>query len=286
MKASLVFVLLAIGCQHLSAQQVYPLYGDKIPPSTLGTLDEKNRPFITAYLPVKSAQKNMAIIIFPGGGYRTLVTQTEGEPIAEAFAKKGIAAFVLHYRLPDDRLMVNKHIVPLMDAQQALLWVKTHHDELGVDTARVGVIGYSAGGHLAAMTGTHFSSVWVPNPGQVSLRPAFMALVYPVISMEPNLAHMGSRQALLGLSPSPEQIHFFSAEQHVGKDTPPTYIIHSVSDSVVSVNNSLVLFDALSNHGVNAELHLVSHGNHGFVHSFKVDDWVNPILSWLSRKGF
>ena len=162
----------------------------------------------------------------------------------------GIAAFVVKYRIPSDQTMEDKSIGPLQDAQQAMRFVRLHAAEWDLDAARVGVIGFSAGGHLASTLATHFGKAYVDNPDHISLRPDFLVVVYPVISMDAKITHMDSRKALLGPDPSEGQVRLFSNELQVTKDTPPTLILHAADDRLVDVDNSIVFFEALRRAGV------------------------------------
>ncbi|AXY74749.1 alpha/beta hydrolase [Paraflavitalea soli] len=269
----------------VGAQQVIPLYTDSIP-DNLGPVPKEEQPTITAYIPPVDRNTGTAVVIFPGGAYSFLATKEEGTVIAEAFVKKGIAAFVVKYRLPKDSVMRDKSMAPLMDAQQAIRLVRLRSKEWHIDPYRVGVVGYSAGGHLAATLGTHFNKSYIPNKEEISLRPAFMILVYPVISMENGLTHGGSRISLLGEKPTPEQLHFFSAETNTNWQTPPTYITHASDDQVVTSENSVAFYQALKKKGVPVELHLYPEGNHGFTQRQAVDEWLEPMLQFLKRNAW
>ena len=281
---SLFFFCLTIG-YSVSGQEILPLSSDSIPNSILKSgKDEQSS--MEMYLPLKENATGTAVIIFPGGGYAFLAYEEEGVLIAKAFAKRGIAAFVVRYRLPKNETMKDKSFGPLIDAQQAIKTVRSKAASWDINTHRIGVIGYSAGGHLASTLGTHFSKSYVPNQKNISLRPDFMILVYPVISMEDSLTHIGSRICLLGMDPSKERVNMFSNELHVTKETPPTYLTHTGDDSLVDVNNSIVFYQALQKNGVNAELHLFPKGNHGFTQRMPVNEWLEPMLAFLKREGF
>lgn len=240
---------------YLSAQQIIPLYTGAIPNSInynmkeITLLDEGGRieyyrniskPTLAVYLPVKEQSNGSAVIICPGGGYYVETYQMEGINIANAFIRHGIAAFILKYRLPSDSIMKDKSIGPLQDAQQAIKLVRQRAAEWNIDTNKVGIMGFSAGGHLASTAGTHFDSSFISNKKHINLRPDFMILVYPVISMTDKLAHMGSRDNLLGANPSIEKINFFSNKLQVTDKTPPTWITQTGDDKTVDVDNSIV----------------------------------------------
>ncbi|WP_316834947.1 alpha/beta hydrolase [Pedobacter nutrimenti] len=266
------------------AQQVLPLYPDSIPNATV-KLTKDEQPTLEAYLPIKEKANGTAVIIFPGGAYAFLAYAEEGTVIAKAFAEKGIAAFVVKYRLPKNETMRDKSFGPLMDAQQAIKTVRSEAVEWNLDPKKIGVIGYSAGGHLASTLGTHFSKSYVPNTENISLRPDFMILAYPVISMDDQLTHVGSKISLLGMEPSKEKVELFSNELQVTKETPPTYLTHCGDDGLVDVNNSIVFYQALQKNKVDAELHLFPKGNHGFTQRLPVSEWMEPMLGFLRREG-
>ncbi|WP_316834613.1 alpha/beta hydrolase [Pedobacter nutrimenti] len=267
------------------AQQVLPLYPDTIPGSTI-KLSKEEEPTLTLYLPIKEKATGTAVLVIPGGAYGFLAFEEEGIAIAKAFAEKGIAAFVLKYRLPKKETMRDKSFGPLMDAQQAMKVIRSNAVNWNLNPAKVGVIGYSAGGHLASTLGTHFSKSYIPNKDNINLRPDFMILVYPVISMSDQLTHMGSKINLLGMEPSKEKVDFFSNELQVTKETPPTYLTHCGDDGIVDVNNSIVFYQALQKNGVDAELHLFPKGNHGFTQRLPVSEWLDPMLGFMKREGF
>ncbi|MFN3665569.1 MAG: alpha/beta hydrolase [Sediminibacterium sp.] len=278
-----IFFLLLLSCSA-SAQSVFPLYKDSIP-NNLVELHGDRVPTITIYKPPKEKANRKAIIVIPGGAYMFLATSTEGTPIAKAFADSGYTAFVLKYRLPSDQTMRDKSIGPLQDAQQAIKYARLYAAEWNIDTAKVGVIGYSAGGHLASTVGTHFKTSFIPNPEGINLRPSYMILVYPVISMEKPLTHNGSRNSLIGRYPSQLLVDLFSNEKQVTSSTPPTYLTHTADDRVVHVNNSIVFYKALQESNVNVEMHLFPNGNHGFTQKMGVKEWLNPMLKWLRSIG-
>jgi len=280
---SILILMLAV--RKVNAQEVVQLYSDSIP-NTLIKIAPEEQPTLEIYLPVKEKATGTAVLIFPGGAYAFLAYQEEGVLIARAFAEKGIAAFVVRYRLPKNLTMKDKSFGPLMDAQQAIKMVRSKAVSWGIDPKKIGVIGYSAGGHLASTLGTHFSKSYVPNQEKISLRPDFMILVYPVITMQDQLTHMGSRISLLGMEPSMEKVELFSNELQVSRETPPTYLTHTGDDGLVDVNNSIVLYQALQKNAVDAEIHLFPKGNHGFTQRLPVSEWLDPMLGFMKREGF
>jgi acetyl esterase/lipase len=221
------------------------------------------------------------VIIIPGGSYAVVVYQGEGISNAKQFAKNGVAAFVLKYRLPDDSIMQNKTIGPLQDAQQAIKYVRENAGKFGVDVKKVGIVGFSAGGHLASTAATHFDKAVIENASNTNLRPDFQVVVYPVISMQDSLTHRDSRNNLLGRNPPRETIDLYSNELQVTKNTPPTYITHAADDNVVDVDNSIRYFEALRHNKVPVEMHVYPNGGHGFI--FRQPDWFDTLLLWMKK---
>jgi len=273
-----------------NAQEIVELYPASIPNSKeLGKKETFNsgmfrgvsKPTLEVYLPEKEKASGTAVIIIPGGSYAVVVYQGEGISTAKQFAAKGIAAFVLKYRLPDDSIMQNKIIGPLQDAQQAIKLVRQNASKWGVDINKVGIIGFSAGGHLASTAATHFQEALVENSNKINLRPDFQIVVYPVISMQDSLTHRDSRNNLLGKNPSKEVIDRYSNELQVTNSTPPAYITHAADDKIVDVDNSIAYFESLRHHKVDVEMHIYPKGGHGFI--FRQPDWIDPLLLWMKK---
>ena len=172
-----------------------------------------------------------------------------------------------------------------MDAQQAIKYVRDHAQEYNIDNNKIGIIGFSAGGHLASTLGTHYNPAFIPNKENTNLRPDFMMLVYPVISMDKTLTHLGSMTNLLGQDPSKEKVKFFTATDNITAKTPPAYITHAGDDNVVDVENSVQMYRWLQKEGVDAELHLYPKGGHGFTQRLPVNEWLDPMLAFLKREG-
>jgi acetyl esterase/lipase len=289
------FLLMVCQVQVIFAQKVMDLYAGAIPNSIQGadnaTLREGvatrvSRPTLTIFLPVKEKATGTAVVICPGGGYGALMMQKEGFNIASYFQEHGVAAFVLKYRLPDSAIMPDKSIGPLQDAQQAIKLVRDHAREWGIDIKHVGIMGFSAGGHLAATASTHFLKPVIPNPENTNLRPDFSMLVYPVVSFSDSLAHAGSRKNLIGSHPSNDLVRLFSNEQQVTAQTPPAFLIHAADDNVVDVDNSISYFEALRHNKVPAELHIYPKGNHGFVLNIPIEDWMSLCMKWMKSNGW
>jgi acetyl esterase/lipase len=212
----------------------------------------------------------------------------EGFDVAKRLNEMGVAAFVLKYRLPNDQTQPDKSIAPLLDAQQALRLVREQAAKYNLNPERIGLMGFSAGGHLAATAGTHFAQPAGPNPGPASVRPAFLMLIYPVISFSDSLSHKGSRSNLLGDSPAADQVRLYSNELQVTAQTPPTFLVHAEDDKVVPVQNSIVFYQALHRHNVPAEMHLYPQGGHGFGMNNKTtkDQWVERLQNWMDANGW
>ena len=274
------------------AQEIIPLYSSTIPNSKLISEDIKEsfgggmyrnvtNPTLEIYLPEKGKETGAAVIICPGGGYSVVVYQGEGVSTAKEFAKNGIAAFVLKYRLPNEAIMTDKTTGPLQDAQQAIKLLRENAVKWNVDPSKIGIMGFSAGGHLASTVATHFEKVLIENSKGTSLRPDFQVVVYPVISMQQNLTHRDSRKQLLGEQPSQQLIDLFSNELQVKDNTPPAYITHAADDTTVDVDNSINYFEALRRHKVSVELHVYPKGGHGFIFGRK--GWMTPLLEWMKQ---
>ena len=237
-------------------------------------------PELTIYRPSKGKGKRASVIICPGGGYYILALNKEGHAIGEWFAKNGITAFVLKYRLPQEDLFEDKQIRPLQDIQQAFRIVRGRASDFGIDPARIGVMGFSAGGHLAATASTHFDEqVGEIQEQALSVRPDFSILMYPVISFNDKYGHTGSRTNLIGPDIEIKDQEYFSNELQVKSDTPPAFLVHAIDDPV-RMENSLSYVEALKKKGISAELHLYDTGGHGFGLAL---DKKSPVASWSDR---
>jgi acetyl esterase/lipase len=243
-------------------------------------------PTLTTYLPPKDKMTGAAIIVCPGGGY-THLADHEGRPVAEWLNSLGIAAFVLKYRLGPRY----HHPSPMQDAARAIRTIRARAGEWGLDPQRIGILGFSAGGHVASTAGTHFE------PGKpdatdaierVSSRPNLMILIYPVITMKEK-THAGSKKNLLGTEPTAELVTLLSNEEQVTKETPPTFLVHTMTDTAVPVENSLLFLTALRKFGVPFEFHLYERGPHGFGLGQKdpiLATWPDRCADWLRVHGF
>lgn len=275
-----------------------PLYPNGVPnskpaPSTYVEDDSNNHaklvttPTITPYFPEKGKATGTAVIICPGGGYSGLSMLNEGSSVAKKFNEIGVTAFVLKYRLPSDLIMVDKTIGPLQDAQRAIQLVRERAAEWGINAAKVGIIGFSAGGHLASTAGTHFNKVVIDNKNNISIRPDFELLLYPVITFG-ELAHRGSQVNLIGKDAPQNLIDLYSNEKQVTPESPPTFIVHAEDDKTVPVENSLMFYEALLKNKVKAEMHLYQAGGHGFGLNNKTttDYWFDRCANFLKQNGF
>jgi acetyl esterase/lipase len=285
----------------VKAQTVIPLYPGAIPNSIPSSVQEVksgaandigyskvSKPTLEIYLPEKDKASGAAIVICPGGGYAFLSYNHEGTEIAKAFNQLGVAAFVLKYRLPSDAIMKDKSIGPLQDAQMAIKTVREGTAKWNLDPQKIGIIGFSAGGSLAALTGSHFDDAKINNTNKTSLRPDFMVLLYPVISMTDSLTHGGSHNNLIGSTPTPEQVKYFSNEQNVTKNTPPTMLVHAEDDQTVNVKNSLYFYNALLKNGVPSAMIIYPKGGHGFGLNNKTtpDNWMEHCKNWMISNGW
>ncbi|MGQ1945916.1 alpha/beta hydrolase [Geofilum sp. OHC36d9] len=232
---------------------------------------------------VKSAAQKPAIVIFPGGGYVREAFDHEGTKVAEWFSALGFDAFVVKYRLPDDDLFDNSCYVPLMDAQQAVYWVRKHAAQYGIDPHNIGVIGFSAGGHLAASASTLFGDPVNEALTTEDVRPDFSLLIYPVISMSDAYTHAGSKRNLIGDNPTDELTNHFSLENQVTETTPKTFMIHAFDDGSVPVANTEMYATNLAGKGVDVTKIIIPRGGHGF--GFRTTGaaayWTGYLETWL-----
>lgn len=244
-------------------------------------------PGLEVYLPDPDKATGRAVLIFPGGGYHILAYHWEGTDFAKLLCEHGIAGIVVKYRLPISRSAASPALVPLSDAQRAIRVCRDRAAAWGIDPEQIGVMGFSAGGHLAAALSTQYDAPVYPEQDAVdreSARPDFSALIYPVITFGKPGMHRGSREALLGQSPQDSQVRFFSPELQTDPRTPPAFLVHAADDTVVPVENSLLYYEALRRQGVPASLHLYPAGGHGF--ALGGDDpylsgWTDLLVAWI-----
>ncbi len=304
---SLLLVILFAGCLIAFGQDaVLPLYKGEIPNSVNTGQKEKieksditlisnvQNPDIAVYLPTKRFATGQAVVICPGGGYWVLAYDLEGTDIARYLNSIGVAGIVLKYRLPTYGNCAVPYKAPLMDAQRAIRLVRQNAGEWNISPDKIGIMGFSAGGHLASTLGTHFdygNKTAADLVERQSCRPNFMILMYPVISFTDSCTHAGSREALLGKNPDKELVKSFSNELQVKADTPPTFIVQADDDTAVPIENSILMFEALKKKKIPTELHILSEGEHGFgldVKNEHVNSWTNSLrlwLNWLNSKS-
>jgi len=246
-------------------------------------------PSMDAYLAPQSSIPTTAVLICPGGGYWGIAYKHEGYQIAQWLNKLGISAFVLKYRLPDSTIEVSKSIAPLQDALEAMRIIRRNANRWNIDRNKIGIMGFSAGGHLASSVATHYTSNIYNATDTTSAKPNFSILIYPVISMKSALTHAGSRDNLLGKNPTDNEITYFSNELQVSALTPPTFIVHSIDDGAVPVENSIEYALALKRSGVPAELHIYQSGGHGYGlgRSSNTETlWPTHCAMWLKTNGW
>ena len=241
-------------------------------------VSEIHVPTMTVYRLQDEGAARSAILICPGGGYRTLSIDKEGHDIARWCTRAGVVGIVVKSRLPRPEGHVYGHAAPLEDLTQAMRLVQENAKDWSIDPARVGVMGFSAGGHLAATASVHLKG---------GLRPAFSVLIYPVISMRPGLVHQGSFQQLLGQDAAEYLLARYSCEERVEASSPPAFLVHT-SDDPVKVGNSLAYYVALQSKGVPSELHIFDRGGHGYGMRHKdlpLGHWPEALLRWLQVRG-
>ncbi|MDM1295436.1 alpha/beta hydrolase [Sphingobacterium sp. N143] len=277
------FMILCAMISLANAQEVINLYVDTIPNATdkEQVLLEKNIPKIFAYTPAKGIDKRIGVLVIPGGGYSHIAMDHEGHAVAKELVKNGYSAFVLQYRLPSPNIMREKSIGPLQDAQRALQLIRNLHPDL----TKVGVIGFSAGGHLASTLMTKFKKDYIANPSHISLRPDFAGLIYPVISMQDEVTHKGSKINLIGDQPSQELVKLFSSDLQVSAEVCPVFLVHAKDDTAVPIENSYRMKAALDDVSVPNTLYTFEQGGHGFGLINKTSDqkWFDAFLTWLDK---
>jgi acetyl esterase/lipase len=246
-------------------------------------------PEMLIYLPAKEKTTGTAILVCPGGAYKYVSIINEGYEIASWLNEQGIAAFLLKYRLPADEIMTDKSIGPLQDAQEAMRIIRRNAAQWGIDPAKVGVMGFSAGGHLASTLCTDFNEKVCEGSDSTSARPSFSVLVYPVISMNEGVTHQGSRENLLGLQPDDALVEKFSNDSQVTKETPPAFLVHSSDDGAVPVQNSVSYYLSLKESDIAAELHIYQKGGHGYglgKEKGTASQWPEACIRWLRENGW
>ncbi len=296
---SFVFILMYLS--NISAQRLIPLWDDKvipnykkskgeeqIPPRDIVFIMNVQKPTLEIFLPSKQNANGMAVLICPGGGYSGVAYDWEGTDYAKWFNSQGIAAFVLKYRMPQAESVLTSYKAPIQDAQRAIRYIRYHATKFNIDKNKIGVIGSSAGGHLASTLGTHLDTTYYESKDAIdkeATRPDFMMLIYPVISMKKGVTHNGSRNNLLGQNSSEELVLMFSNELQVTENTPPSFIIHSGDDKAVPVENSIGMYQALVKNNVKATMHIYPEGGHGYslgISRENAPDWSMLASQWLN----
>jgi len=266
--------------------QPFPLF-PKGAPGAIGS-EDKDIPTLTVYPAPEGSSTRTAVVVFPGGGYQHLAVGHEGKDIAAWLNARGVTAFVLMYRLAPRY----KHPAMIQDAQRAIRTARSLAAKHGFDKNRVGIWGFSAGGHLASTASTHFDAGKASDSDEVereSSRPDFAILSYPVISFDDTVSHSGSKRNLIGQNPDPALVENLSNEKQVTAQTPPTFLFHTGDDPGVPVENSLLYYAALRKHKVPAELHVYEHGRHGVgLASFDpiLSSWPERLEAWLRFHGW
>ena len=295
-------ILFSVYMANTIAQTEIPLYKGKIPKSKDCPAENKtqvnqwgqevyikvNTPTLTIYQPIESQPNQTAVLVLPGGGYTILAANHEGHDVAKAFNSIGVTAFVLKYRLPNDTCMFNKEWVPFIDAQAAMKYIRDNAGIYGINPDKIGVIGFSAGGHLASTLATQYQLNLNDQGSRTNARPNFAILAYPVISMEDSIGHAGSRMKLIGKDATAAIRDQFSSHLQVSRFTPPTFLFHAKDDKTVPVANSILMKSALDAQKVPAELLLMEKGGHGFGLTNKQEptDWFKALQVWMKAQAF
>lgn len=301
MKYVLLFLLSYLYFQ-VNAQTTFPLFPEGIPcannlqleiePRDIGgrIFRKVHEPVIEVYLPAPEKNTGTGVVICPGGGYTILAYDKEGIDIAKWLNDHGVAAFVLQYRLPHWEEEACKSKVALMDAQRAIRLVRSKAEAFNINPDKIGILGFSAGGHLASTASTHFDEGIKDSNYPVdafSCRPDFSVLVYPVISMDTTITHMGSRNNLIGEKPAIDMEMQFSNEKQITVNTPPAILIHANDDKAVLPENSLVYYQGLRKNNVDATLLIYPSGGHGFglaKGKGAVEQWPDACIRWMKEK--
>jgi acetyl esterase/lipase len=304
MKTRILFVLLVLSPVLKSQTSTLNLWPDGIPDLILNMnyiekvtisegvptrFEKVTIPSLYVYLPPTDMATGTAVLIFPGGGYAALAFNHEGNAIAKWLNEYGIAGIILKYRLPSDLIMKDKSAGPLQDAQEALRIIRRNASKWNINPNKIGVMGFSAGGHLASTLSTHYAEKVYEPKDTTSARPDFSLLIYPVITMDSSFTHAGSRRNLIGVNPSPEAVKRFSNEMQINEKTPPAFLVHSADDKTVPVKNSMVYYERLVKSGIPSELHVFQKGGHGYgLAGGKETEskWPDLCINWLKASGF
>jgi acetyl esterase/lipase len=284
---AMMIIIAGISCSDIVSSDKKILLWPEGAPGAKGRKDQ-DKPSLTVYLPRETGPTMAAVVICPGGAYARLSMGHEGHSVAKWLNSLEVAGIVLKYRLPKDGYI---HPAPLQDAQRAIGIVRSKAAEWNLNVNKIGIMGFSAGGHLASTVGTHFHcgrKEGLDPIDQISCRPDFMILIYPIITMQ-EFTHNGAKRNLLGTSPDQKLVDNLSNELQVTSETPPTFLVHTSDDKVVLSENSVNFYLALRKAGVSAELHIYNKGGHGFgigkAKSVVGASWQNRCSDWMRAQG-
>jgi acetyl esterase/lipase len=297
---TLILIGLAMNSIAQTLPMQIPLYEGEIPYAKSSDMQEEIsandiiairnvvEPMVEVYLPARRNATGHAVLICPGGGYGVLAYDWEGLDMAKWLNSHGIAGVVLKYRLPSAKSQTDPHLVPLTDAIEALRLIRENAESWGIENNKIGVLGFSAGGHLAASLATHYADKdldFGSSRAGISSRPDFVILGYPVVSFDPVFTHSGSRNNLLPEGTDAKWVEYFSNEKHVTSETPPSFLFHSQDDSGVPVTHSIRFYEALTAAKVPAEMHLYPKGGHGYALSVNNEGtqkgWMESCIKWI-----
>ncbi|WP_211093379.1 alpha/beta hydrolase [Flammeovirga agarivorans] len=299
-KSLFIYLVMSLFYSTTYGQELIELWDEKDIPNYKSTAEREDiakrditfiskvqKPTLEIFLPSERNANGKAILILPGGGYGGVAYDWEGTDYAKWLNAQGIAAFVLKYRSPQAASVIESYKAPIQDAQRAIRWIKRNAQKLHIKKELVGVMGSSAGGHLASTLATHSTSYYEATDeiDKESFQVSFMMLIYPVVSMKKGITHMGSRNNLLGKEPTKQLIEQFSNEEQVTEKTPKAFIVHSADDGAVPVQNSLVLYDALLKNNISTDMHLYPKGGHGYgfgKSNADAPDWTAVAEGWLN----
>jgi acetyl esterase/lipase len=283
-------IVLKLWPEGIPGSKTDPSYAEKITTDE-GQITRCERvvtPDLTLFLPAPEKANGAAVLICPGGGYAALAFDHEGNAVAKWLNDNGIAGIIMKYRLPSDQIMEDKSIGPLQDAQEALRTIRRNSSKWKIDPQKIGVMGFSAGGHLASTLSTHYKEQVYPVKDNTSARPDFSILIYPVISFDAAVTHMGSRNNLIGTNPAESDVLRFSNERQIDAETPPAFLVHSADDKAVPVMNSIGYFQGLQKNNIPTELHIFQKGGHGYGLSpdgGTESSWPGLCLKWMRQMG-
>lgn len=302
LKKNLIIIICLQVCAVNLFSQSYklPLWEKNIPNQNDVVIDENiettdilritavDKPIIEVYLPSKAYATGEAVVICPGGGYRILAYNYEGSDVAKWLNTNGIAGIVVKYRLPGTPNNIEGRLSPFLDVQRAIRLTRYNAEEWGIDPDKIGVMGFSAGGHLASTLGTHYKDDFFMSDkvDSINCRPDFMILMYPVITFKEPYLHSGSKINLIGENADSTLINYYSNELHITENTPPTFLVHAGDDSSVPIENSMLFYKNLKKHGVSSEFHIFQEGGHGFGLAAKkgrLEQWKNLCVTWIKN---